>query len=212
MVLLLIIDQVFVLKQLLVKSLGVVSFWINISDCIWAIFALNFSWWRVPRQEFTEFCKHHLIRLLDFVFIKLLKWGARWIGLRRFETSMRRFEGLYDKVLCVCVCCFEVDLEAHLSGYQNQVRLWLNFWSGLPSLFLGSRFSRQKKQKTMMNDKITWKTLVHKVCRLCLSGDWSSLSEVNEAFVSCKLPGTYLDCSRIGMYVGTLWHVLPHHV
>jgi hypothetical protein len=34
MVLLVNIDQVFVLKQLLVRSLGVVSFWINISDCI----------------------------------------------------------------------------------------------------------------------------------------------------------------------------------
>jgi hypothetical protein len=67
----------------------------------------------------------------------------------------------------------------------------------------------------MMNDKITWKTLVHKVCRLCLSGDLSgdrsSLSEVDEAFVSCKVPATYLDCRRIRMSVSTLRHVLPHH-
>ncbi len=111
----------------------------------------------------------------------------------------------------MCVCCIEVDLEAHLSGYQNQIWLWLNFWSGLLSFFLGSRFSRQKKQRTMMNDKITWKRLVHKVCRLCLSGDWSSLNEVDEAFVSCKVPATYLDSRRIRMYVSALWHVLPHH-
>jgi hypothetical protein len=115
----------------------------------------------------------------------------------------------------VCVCCIEVDLEAHLSGCENQVWSWLNFWSGLLSLFLGSRFSRQKKQRTMMNDKITWKRLVHKVCRLCLSGDlsgdWSSLSKVDETFVSCKVPATYLDCRRIRMHVSTLWHVLPHH-
>jgi hypothetical protein len=135
MVLLVNIDQVFVLKQLLVRSLGVVSFWINISDCIWAIFALNLSWWRVLRQEFTEFCKHHLMRLLDCVFIKLLKWGTWWIGLRRFEASTRRFEGLYDKGLCVCVVlrwiwkliCLGIRTKFGC-GWISEVGCCLCFW------------------------------------------------------------------------------------
>jgi len=37
------------------------------------------------------------------------------------------------------------------------------------------------------------------------------LNEVDEAFVSCKVPATYLDSRRIRMYVSALWHVLPHH-